>query len=187
MNETRVSRKKIIVTGLILLAFILILTFILIWQNPALLPTSNQGLMKRVIEVRAEGEVLHYENQSFWNESAFSNILNSEKEFKSEQINSLNISLQKYGKVMLNPNVEIDEENKSTTLICDVDGAMYSKDSYEFHWLLADLPFDLYAFEQSENELVYKGEIDNVPTTIKLLFPFPINHCHEHVWSATTQ
>ena len=86
---------------------------------------------------------------------------------------------------MVNPKVELDEENKSTILICDIKGAMYSADSYTFHWLLADLPFDLYAFEQFEKELIYQGEINGVSTTIELIFPYKIAHCHEHVWPAT--
>ena len=140
------------------------------------------GLTKSVVEIVAEGEILHYRNQSFWSEDAFSEILKSKAGFELQEINSLNGSLQKYGKVMLDPRVEFDEENKSTTLICDVKGAMYATNSYDFHWLLADLPFDLYAFEQYEKELVYQGEINGVPTTIRLVFPFPIAHCHEHVW-----
>jgi len=48
--------------------------------------------------------------------------------------------------------------------------------------LLADLTSDLYAFKQSEKELTYQGEINSAPTTIKLVFPYKIVHCHEHVW-----
>jgi len=140
---------------------------------------------ENVIEVRAEGEILHYLNQSFWSEDDFSEILKSEYRFKFEQINSFNNSLQKYGEVMVNPKVEFDEENRSTTLICDVKGAMYSTNSYDFHWLLANLPFDLYAFKQSEKELIYQGEINSTPTTIKLIFPYTLTHCHEHVWPST--
>ena len=91
-----------------------------------------------------------------------------------DEINSFNNSLQKHGIVMVNPKVEFDKENKSTKLICDIKGAMYSTNSYDFHWLLADLPFDLYAFEQSEKELTYQGKINGVPTTIKLIFPYKI-------------
>jgi len=140
------------------------------------------GLKKRVIQITAKGEILHYRNQSFWSEDVFSKILKSKEKFELEVINSFNNSLQKYGKVMVNPRVEFDEENNSTTLICDIKGAMYSTDSYDFHWLLADLPFDLYAFKQSEKELIYQGEINGVPTIIRLVFPYTVAHCHEHVW-----
>lgn len=153
------------------------------------MPVENveiDNLTRRVVKVKAEGEILHYQNQSFWSESSFSEILKVKDRFKLDQIISLNMSLQKSGVTMFNPKVEFNEENKSTTLICDIKGAMYSKNGYDFHWLLADLPFNLYAFEQSGNELVYEGEIKNVPTTIKLVFPFPISHCHEHVWSKMT-
>ena len=148
-------------------------------------PLEFGNLTKSVIEVRAEGEILHYQNQSFWSEDSFSEILKWKDNFKFEEINSFNDSLQKYGKVMVNPEVEFNKENKSTTLICDIKGAMYGTNSYDFHWLLADLPFDLYAFKQSEKELTYEGEINSVPTTIKLIFPYTIAHCHEHVWPST--
>jgi len=47
---------------------------------------------------------------------------------------------------------------------------------------IGDLPFDLYQFKQSEKELDYEGEINGVTTKIRLAFPYPIAHCHEHVW-----
>jgi hypothetical protein len=154
-------------------------------QAPLIGPLEFGNLTKSVIEVRAEGEILHYQNQSFWSENGFSEILSSKQEFEFAEINSFNNSLQKHGKVMVDPKVEFNEENKSTTLICDIKGAMYSTNSYDFHWLLADLPFDLYAFKQSEKELTYQGEINSVPTTIKLIFPYTLAHCHEHVWPST--
>lgn len=153
-------------------------------QAPFIGPLEFGNLTKSLVEVRAEGEILHYKNQSFWSESGFSQIISSKEKFEFEEINSLNSSLQKHGKVMVNPEVEFNEENKSTTLICGVKSAMYNTDSYDFHWLLADLTFDLYAFKQSEKELTYQGEINSVPTTIKLVFPYKIVHCHEHVWPA---
>jgi len=52
---------------------------------------------------------------------------------KLEKINHFNRSLQKYGKVMVNLDVEFDEENRSTILICDIKGTMYSEGSYDFH------------------------------------------------------
>lgn len=154
-------------------------------QAPTIEQLELGGLKKSVVQITAEGEILHYQNQSFWSEDDFSKILKSKDKFMLDEINSFNNSLQKHGIVMVNPKVEFDKENKSTKLICDIKGAMYSTNSYDFHWLLADLPFDLYAFEQSEKELTYQGKINGVPTTIKLIFPYKISHCHEHVWLST--
>ncbi len=89
---------------------------------------------------------------------------------------------EKYNVPILNPNVEFDAVRKVTVLSCNIKGAMYSSDSYEFHWLLADLSFDLYQFKQYETKLSYEGKINGIPTTIKLIFPYTITHCHEHVW-----
>jgi hypothetical protein len=90
--------------------------------------------------------------------------------------------LERYSKYAVNPEVEFNEVRKSTALTCDIKGATYSTNSYDFHWLLGDLPFDLYQFKQSEKELYYKGEVNDIPATIRLIFPYVIAHCHEHVW-----
>ncbi len=54
-------------------------------------------------------------------------------------------------------------------------------------WLLKPIlgdKIDLYGFKYSKDRtsLSYKGNIANIPTTITLLFPKPINHCHYHIW-----
>jgi len=137
---------------------------------------------QRVIEVEAIDQALLYRCQSSWPAEKFSEILASRDKFKTEQINSFKKSLKKYNKSAVNTKIKIDEANKSTTLMCDVKGTMYSPNSYDFHWLLADLPFDLYQFKQSEKELTYEGKVNDVPTTIRLIFPYALSHCHEHVW-----
>ena len=139
---------------------------------------------KQVIEVEVVDQTLHYQCQSFWTDEKFSQILESREKFETEQITSFKKSLEKYDKSAANTKIKIDEVNKSTTLMCDVKGAMYSPSSYDFHWLLGDLPFDLYQFRQSEKELNYEGEVNSVPTTITLIFPYASSHCHEHVWPA---
>lgn len=140
--------------------------------------------IKRTVTIEAQGAVLRYNRESFWSEEKFSEILESKDKFGSEEINSFTKSLERYNKHAVNPKIEFDEVDKSTTLICDIEGAMYSTDSYDFHWLLGDLPFDLYAFKQSKKELNWEGEIDGVPTAIRLVFPYALDHCREHVWPA---
>jgi hypothetical protein len=136
--------------------------------------------LKNAINIRAKGEILHYQRESLWSKEGFSGILKSKGKFESDQIESFKKNLERYG--VINPKIKLNEARKSTTLICDVKGAMYDTNSCEFHWLLGDLPFDLYQFKQSEKELYYEGEINGVPTTIRLIFPYTIAHCHEHVW-----
>ncbi|MEA1913193.1 MAG: hypothetical protein U9N06_05075 [candidate division WOR-3 bacterium] len=143
---------------------------------------KGPGELMNVIEIKAEGEILHYQKESLWGKSGFSEILKSKEEFKSKEINSFEKDLERYKRYIQNSRVEFNETRKSTVLLCDIKGAMYGGDSYEFHWLLGDLPFDLYQFKQFEKELYYKGKINNIPTTIRLVFPYTIAHCHEHVW-----
>lgn len=37
-------------------------------------------------------------------------------------------------------------------------------------------------FQESEKSLFWEGFIDSVLATIIISFPFPIAHCHLHVW-----
>lgn len=140
--------------------------------------------IRNAIEIKAEGEILHYQKVSLWNEKDFSEISESRKKFESTEIDSFKKNLSRYNKYAVSLKFEFNKERKSTTLICYVKGAMYGTNSYDFHWLLGDLPFDLYQFKQSEKELYYEGEINGVSTTIRLIFPYIIAHCHEHVWPA---
>jgi len=122
--------------------------------QPIILPSPIGAEARQIIYIQAEAEILHYSRQSFWTDEEFSKILESKGKFESEYVAS------------------------------DIEGAMYSADSYDFDWLLGDLPFDLYQFEQSERELDYEGEVNATDTRIRLIFPYPIAHCHEHVWPA---
>ena len=72
-------------------------------QAPTIKQLELEGLKKSVVQITAEGEILHYQNQSFWSEDDFSNILKSKDKFMLDEINSFNNSLQKQGIVMVNP------------------------------------------------------------------------------------
>ena len=61
--------------------------------------------------MRAEGVILHYRKQVFWSESGFSEILILKDKFEFGEVNSFNHSLQKHGKVMVDPEVEFNEQN----------------------------------------------------------------------------
>lgn len=55
--------------------------------------------------------------------------------------------------------------------------------TFAFEWLLMPLGFDLYAFKYAaDSTLRWEGELDSTPTTIILNFPWPVSHCHYHVW-----
>ncbi len=134
------------------------------------------------VEIQAEGKLLHYKRDSVYHEGDFSEIHTSLHEFSTETIKNFKNDVQRYNKEALNCLYTTDISKHSVTLTCDIQGAMYSTNSYDFHWLLGGLPFDLYQFTQSEKELIYSGKVEGIPTTIQLTFDFPITHCHEHVW-----
>ena len=139
---------------------------------------------KSQVSINTDKEVLHYKRVSFYNENDFSEIVKSHEVFSSNIIETFKKDLQRHNIEALNCTHELNTVDNSTIVHCDIKGAMYRINSYDFHWLLGDLPFDLYQFTQNERELTYKGTINDIPTTIRLIFQFPIAHCHEHVWPA---
>lgn len=160
----------------------------------------EMGLLKENIMVEVEGAIIHYQRQSFWNESEFSAILENENDFKSTLLEKFADSLSRYGErgeYAVDADVEFDEARKATVLKCDVHGAITkSDDSYRatFKWLLTPLGLDFIdnKFEESEKGLSWKGNISCIPTTITLKLPpqesvyaawqHPVGHCHAHVW-----
>ena len=141
--------------------------------------------LRRVIEIKAEGEVLHYQRESFWSNEEFCKLLKSKENFKLKEIDSFKETLERYNRDLVNPKVEFDESKNSTTLICDIEDAKEGS-WFDFDWLLRPYGLDFLDsnFERKEKELYWKGEIDGVETVISIKFPYLISNCHEHVWPA---
>jgi len=74
-------------------------------------------------------------------------------------------------------------QRKSAALICDIKGAKEGS-WYDFDWFLRPRGLDLIDshFEKKEKELRWEGKIEGVKTIVRIKFPYPISHCHEHVW-----
>ena len=139
--------------------------------------------LSKVIKIKAEGEVLHYQRESFWNNEEFSKLLELKEEFESKEIDSFKSTLERYNRDAVNSKIEFDELKKSTVLICDIKDAKEGS-WFDFDWLLRPYGLDFLDsnFERKEKELYWEGEIDGVETTISIKFPYPISNCHEHVW-----
>jgi hypothetical protein len=131
--------------------------------------------------IEAEGETLHYFDEKKWAEDDFSRLIQEEDKFRLNQIEKFKATYQVNAG---NFDVETNKKEKSTILKCDV----YVKlDTwYDFHWFLKPLGLDFKDdhFERLERELLWEGPLDGIKTTILLKFPFTINNCHAHVWSA---
>jgi len=138
--------------------------------------------LAQVITVQAEGEILHYQKRSSWEEVDFSEILASTADFETDARDAFERNLERYNVQALDIAFEFHEKKNSVIVECNIRGAMYGTNSYDFHWLLGDLPFDLYQFKQHDKELAYDGAVNEVPTEIRLIFPYGVAHCHEHVW-----
>lgn len=140
----------------------------------------GENAVGRSIEIIAEGQILHYQENLFWDENQFSGIMENQDGFRSAQIEKFN---EKYNVTADNFRVEF-EERGVTIIKCDVHGK-FSGSWYDFHWFLNPLGLDFIDshFAKSEKELSWQGPVDGVTTTIALRFPFTINHCHAHVWS----
>jgi hypothetical protein len=166
--------------------------------QPGVVPET--GLLENYITVEVEGTVIHYQKQSFWNESEFSAILENKEEFKNAVIKDFTEKLLGYGEggeSAVGTDVEFDETKRVTVLKCDIHGAITkSDDSYRatFLWLLRPLGLSFINnnFEESKGGLSWDGKVDGVPTSIIVKLPpqelvykaweQPVGHCHGHVW-----
>lgn len=152
------------------------------------------------IVVEAEEMVLRYQEELFWSENQFSEIMENQNEFNSDFIENFNESLSTYGERdehAVDASVEFNEAKKSTILKCDVrDAVSKSGNSYHatFKWLLTPLGLDFINnnFEESKQGLSWEGFVNSIPTTILIRLPpqdsvyaawhHPNGHCHAHVW-----
>jgi hypothetical protein len=138
-------------------------------------------ISERGIEIKAEGETLHYSEKKKWAPDEFSKIMEEQDKFRSDQIKKFK---ETYRVNAGNFEVGIDKNEKTTGLKCDI----YVKfvTWYDFHWFLRPLGLDFIDdhFERRGKELSWKGYLNGVETIILLKFPFRINNCHAHVWSA---
>jgi hypothetical protein len=156
-----------------------------------------------IVEVRAQGTVILYQRQSFWDEDELSTILQDKDSFSSCVVDEFADDLSKYGKQATDTKIEFNEEAKSMILRCEIHGAITKKDnSYYavFSWLLEPLGLDFIDsdFEESEKGLFWKGHTNGVPTTLGVELPtincavykawqHPVGHCYAHAWCELPQ
>ncbi len=171
---------------------------------PASTPLPLKALrpLKRVVSIKVEGTVAHFVDESFWDEAQFSAIMMRKAEFKSNRIERLRKVLSKYGVKGTDYTIEFDEAGRTTSLKCDVSGAISKKgNSYygRFGWLIRPFGLDFIDnhFKESREGLSWQGVIDSIPTSIACEFPSQnvpyaawghrIGHCHAHVWWTMTK
>jgi len=168
--------------------------------QPGVVPET--GLLENYITVEVGGTVIHYQKQSFWNESEFSAILENKEEFKNAVIKDFTEKLSEYGErgeYAVGADVKIDEAKKATVLKCDIHGAIRESDGEyyaTFKWLLVPFGLDFIDdnFEESKEGLSWDGEVAGIPTNISIKLPLQETvyaawerlpspgHCHGHVW-----
>jgi len=139
--------------------------------------------IKDEIKTIAEGEIMRYQEESFYSEDDFSVILENEDEFKSQLIEKFKEGI--IGVIAENCQANLNQSKKSAILKCDIKGARYGTNSYNMHFLLNSTKrfgFDLYGFKEIGKKFIYDGEINNIPTKIIFEFPYEFCHCHEHAW-----
>jgi hypothetical protein len=149
-------------------------------QEPSPTLEENEIVAKKIIRIKAEGDVLHYQEILLWDEIKLSEILADEAKFSSQLIDKFK---KTYKVDADNFSIDFIEEKNSTLLRCDVHGK-FTGNWYDFHWFLNPLGLDFLdtPFDKSESSLSWKGIIDRISTHIVLEFPFSIINCHAHVW-----
>ena len=183
----KISLHKKIIIGIVLVCLVIIV--ISLWYPPTAHKevsetTTFEKPSKIIVVIYADKEILHYKNQTYWDENAFKNILASKDQFIKKTVDSFKEYLTAYGLDVINPRVVFNEENKTVTFLCDINGTMYAPNSYNFYWVVQKLPVDLYGFKQLKNKLIYEGVLNGVSIKIILVFPYTLEHCHAHVWPA---
>lgn len=170
-------------------------------RGPAPPFEPGENPVRRDIEVETEGMVLHYQEELFWGEGIFSDIMENQDEFVSGLIENFIENLSAYNRHAGNITVEFDEARRSIILRCDIhDAISKSGNRYTatFFWLLKPLGLDFIDsnFKESKEGLSWEGVVRGIPTTITLEFPprdsvyaawhHPNGHCHAHVWWETS-
>jgi len=138
---------------------------------------------KDEIKTTVKGEIIKYQEISFYSGDDFSLILENREEFESQLIEGLEKSL--IGVSAENFEIDFDQSKKSAILKCDIKGARYSINSYDMHFLLNGTErfgFDLYGFKEFGKRFIYEGKLNGVSIKIVFEFPYEFGHCHEHVW-----
>ena len=153
--------------------------------------------IKRIVEVEAVDQTLHYQRQSFWTAERFSELSANKDEFCADFMSSFDTNLAKHDLYAQNYEISFDEASSSTKVTCHIyNGVSKSGDRYtaRFEWLLDPLELDFIDddFEKSRKGLSWQGCVDSIPMTINLEFPRrdspydawhePNGHCHAHVW-----
>jgi len=139
--------------------------------------------IREEIKIEVEGEIVKYQEESFYSEGDFLVILGNEDKFESQLIRKFKEEIIEV--TAENCKVDLNGSKKSATLKCDVKGAKYSTNSYSMHFLLKGTKrfgFDLYGFRKVGKKFIYEGKINGIPTKIIFEFPYEFDHCHEHVW-----
>jgi len=136
-----------------------------------------------------EAELI-YQCQRFWTEEQFSALSDA---------NLMELFNQTYDVDAGDFNFSFDETNHSTITECLVYGKISkSGDEYVayFTWFLDPLGLDFIydKFEESKTGLSWEGNINGVPTTIRIECPpqdsvygvgpygVGVGHCHAHIW-----
>lgn len=191
------SAIAIALTAICVCAVVIGIGVSLLWAaQPGVVP--EQGLLENSITVEVEGTIIHYQKQSFWNESEFSVIWENKEEFKNAVILDFDEKMyHEQGEYAVGADVEFEETKKATVLKCDIhDAITKSDDGYRatFLWLLRPLGLSFIndKFEESKEGLSWDGEVDGIPTNITIKLPPQesvyaawepsVGHCHGHVW-----
>jgi hypothetical protein len=168
--------------------------------SAATLTTTHKG---RVITLDAEDLSLNYSQELYWDEEGFAREYEayaadkasylegfvdrlSEKFLESSALEATNWGVS----LTSSYERETDEARYLTLIRCQINGAATGtaeKPYFRTEWLLKPLVekgVDLYDFEYTPDKtgLVYKEETGDIPITIVLRFPEPVDHCHYHIW-----
>ncbi len=179
--------------GIVLFAVIIVGGCAAPTEAPSPLPEEEKpppvtGEIKRIVEVEATEQTLHYQRQSFWTAERFSELSANKDEFEADFMSSFDSNLAEYNLYAQNYEISFDEPNGSTKVTCHIYNGISKKgDKYTARfekWLSLPVGFDLLDFHKISPDTLYgETEVEGMPVTVTLRFPVPITgNCHWHVW-----
>lgn len=163
-------------------------------------PAKEEGEIRRVIEVKAEGLIAHYYRQSFWGEEEFSSYFANQARFESDFKDDFEPGLTRDNVSASDYSLSFDSATRSTVIRCDIHDAIRSegegKYRARFGWLLVPLGLDFIDdnFKEFTSGLSWQGFVEGVPTTVTVELPAIdsfvyeawgpayCGHCHAHAW-----
>lgn len=191
-GEKNMKVKTLLIKAVTLIALLIVL----------LISSSAIASQKEhIITMTIEKLNFDYSKELYWDEEQFNQeyekYCKNEAEYLKNFVESFSSKFLKSNLKATDWNIsfksqyelETKELTYSSLVHCEIEGAATGTPEspyFRTEWLLIPIlgnKIDLLDFNYATDKmLIYKGEINHIPTTIIIKSSKPISHCHYHIW-----